>query len=267
LRNQAAPEATGTERWVRRAGRRTCFSLALLLCLGLAEHAAGSGSSILLLTPGGRAGALAGAFAAVSDDAQAIFYNPAGMGLISDPEAGVMYMSRGPSLISKRHFLTADVFFPTENYGIGGGLLYENRADEGANGSSYTLCGTLASGSKLGGRIAFGVGAKYLRNVEQSREASVVGGDLGLLLNFSPVVLGFSMQNWEGVLDYGAWEEELPGIVRFSIAYFEPASGSPIAVEYRRVDREEGSTLLHQRNGFRRRFLPARVRPQAYGAG
>jgi hypothetical protein len=193
--------------------------------------------------PGGRAGALAGAFSAVSNDAQAVFYNPGGLALISDPEAGVMYMSRGPTFFNRKHFVTLDLFFPADRYGIGGGLLYENRSEEGSSGSSYTLCGILSSGSRVGGRIAVGVGARYLRSVEQSQDASVVGGDLGILLNLSPLFLGFSTQSWQGVLDYGEREETPPRILRFSLAYLEPGTNAPIAVEYRHVSGEEASTL------------------------
>jgi hypothetical protein len=82
-----------------------------------------------------------------------------------------------------------------------------------------------------------------LRSVEESREASAVGGDLGLLLNFYPAILGFSMQSWQGTLDYGATEETPPDVLRFSIAYVEPGSGAPLALEYRRVDREGESTI------------------------
>ena len=212
-------------------------------CFASAETVHADGSSFLLNIPGGRAGALAGAFTAVADDAQAIYYNSAGLALISDPEAGVMYMSRGQSFFSKNHFVSADLFLPTDRYGIGGGLLYENRTEEDSDETSYSLCGMLSTGSMVGARIALGLGARYLRCVERSFDASAVGGDLGVLLNLSPVILGFSMQNWQGSLDYGTWEEEPPDILRFSIAYVEPSSGAPLGFEYRRVDREGESTL------------------------
>jgi hypothetical protein len=220
--------------------------LALMLtaiCLASTEAALADGTSFLLVVPGGRAGSLGGAFTAVADDAEAIYYNPAGLSLQSDPEAGVMYQSRGESFFSKNHFVSVDLFLPTERYGIGGGLLYENRPREGSDEPSYSLCGILSTGSTIGARIAFGLGARYLRSVEESRDASAVGGDLGLLLNLSPVILGFSMQSWQGSLDYGTIEEVPPDILRFSIAYVEPGSGAPLALEYRRVDREGESTI------------------------
>jgi hypothetical protein len=83
-------------------------------------------------------------------------------------------------------------------------------------------------------------------------------------VNLFPVFVGFSLQNWQGTLDYGDLEEEPPDILRFSIAYKEPGSGSPLAIEYRRVIGEEASTVnagievpavrekLHLRAGYLR---------------
>jgi len=190
---------------------------------------------LLLFVPGGRAGALAGAYCSVADDAETVFYNPAGLSALSDAEVGVMYTSLGESFISGSHLVSVDLGLPSGGHGAGLGFIYERRKEDAPPDEPYTFCATLSSGSAVTPNLAYGMGVKYLKSKEGSRSASVFGGDVGVLLRSPPVFAGFSMQYWRGRLDYGTWQEELPGILRFGLAYKEPGSNAPLAVEYRRL--------------------------------
>lgn len=201
---------------------------------------------LLLFTPGGRAGALAGAYTSVADDAEAVFYNPAGLSSLSDAEFGVMYTSLGQGFISSSHLVSVDLSIPSAGgYGVGVGLLYERRKEGSPPDEPYTLCATLSSGSAFGSNLAYGMGVKYLKSMERSKTASVFGGDVGVLLASPPFFLGFSMESWRGALDYGPWQEDPAGILRFGIAYKEPGSNAPVSVEYRRVTGPGSESYIH----------------------
>ncbi len=213
------------------SSRHKVSLLLIAFILSHVAYARASSSSLLLFSAGGRAGAFGGAFASIADDAEAVHYNPAGMVLLKDAEAGVMYASRGRDFFSKDQIVSVDVVFPSTGYGVGGGLVYENlsSADE------RTLLGTLSSATIIGRIVAFGMGLNYLESSRGGERASVVGGQLGFLVRPGTLSIGLSMQDWRGQLDFGDWNEDPPDILRFGVAYIEPGSRAPLVVEYRKA--------------------------------
>jgi hypothetical protein len=197
--------------------------------------------SLLLFSPGGRAGAFGGAFASVADDAEAALYNPAGMVLLRDAEAGVMYASRGGSFFSKDRIISIDMVFPSVGYGVGGGLVYENLNSS----EERTFLAALSSASIVARILALGAGLTYLEDSRGGERASVLGGQLGFLARPGQLSIGFSMQDWRGSLDYGDWSEDPPDILRLGVAYIEPGSRAPLVVEYRRARGFEEKGSIH----------------------
>jgi hypothetical protein len=216
----------------------------LLLVILILSHSVSlqaSPSSLLLFSPGGRAGAFGGAFASVADDAEAALYNPAGMVLLTDAEAGVMYASRGGSFFSKDRIIAVDMAFPSEGYGVGGGLVYENLNSS----EERTLLATLSSASIVARILAFGVGLDYLEDSRGGERASVLGGQVGFLVRPGQLSIGLSKQDWRGSLNYGDRSEDPPDILRLGVAYIEPGSRAPLVVEYRRARGVEEKGSIH----------------------
>jgi hypothetical protein len=179
---------------------------------------------------------MAGAFTSVADDAEAIFYNPAGLAAIKQIDGGVTYMSLGHELVSDNRLVSADLALPLRGYGLGAGFVYENQADTQMAGSAYNFCGILSYGMGVRSDFAYGLGLRYLRSVESpTSDASAIGMDVGMIMVSAPYYLGFSMRNWRGDLDYGTWTQELPNIISIGLSYKEPRTRTPISVEYRHV--------------------------------
>jgi hypothetical protein len=74
--------------------RRVTISLSLLLILALSPGAwaiSEGGAIFLMIRPGARAAGMGSAFAAVSDDATATYFNPAGLAFLDHRELSLMH--------------------------------------------------------------------------------------------------------------------------------------------------------------------------------
>ena len=188
---------------------------------------------LVLFPPGGRAGALAGAFTSVADDAETVFYNPAGLSTTERVNGGLMYRSLGESFVSDIFRISADLSLPVQNYGVGTGVIYEKVDESG----SYDLYAVASYGMKLGKETGLGLGVKYLRSVVKGEgDGSAMGFDIGVILGSSPYSVGFSIQNWRQPIDYGDRRQELPEVIRIGVSYKDPRTHAPLSIEYTRVD-------------------------------
>lgn len=202
-----------------------------------------AGTPLLLLFPaGGRAGALAGAFTSVADDAETVFYNPAGLSTTTRVNGGIMYRSLGESFVSDIFMVSADLSVPFDNYGVGTGFIYE-KVDE--NGS-YDLYAVASYSTKLGKKSAYGLGVKYLRSLVQGEgDGSAMGFDMGIILSSAPYSVGLSVQNWRQPIDYGDRRQELPEVIRIGLSYKDPRTHAPLSIEYRRIDGPDRGSFIH----------------------
>lgn len=188
---------------------------------------------LLLFPPGGRAGALAGAFTSVADDAETVFYNPAGLSATRTANGGIMYTNLGETFSSDAFMVSADLSLPFDNYGAGTGFIFEKLDESG----SYDLFTVASCGMKLGKELGLGMGVKYLRSVvEGEGSGSALGFDIGGTLTSGPYSLGISVQNWRQAIDYDVRRQELPEVIRMGISYKDPRTHAPLSIEYTRVD-------------------------------
>lgn len=193
----------------------------LVICLAaqtaLAEDLGTSAAPFLTLGAGARAAALGEAAVASGADAEALYWNPAGLALLDRRSA---VLSHASALASSRYEYAA-LALPLGRWGaVASSLQYswapkltETDAAGVELGSfqPYDLAGTLGFGARLGAWSA-GASVKYLRSrvIETDATGAV---DIGLL---SPawlgerLRLGLSVLNMGGELNYGTRSFDIP---------------------------------------------------------
>lgn len=206
--------------------------LGLITTILLAKGPGTSGGRTLLQSIGARPAGMGEAFVAVSDDANSIYYNPAGLTRIKTKEITTMYL-RG--LVDENYLFlgyagSIKIPFLGTTY-FGPGLLYY---DGGRIELNY-LDGTsevrraqedfvlnFCCGRKIIKTLSCGINAKFiLSRLVQKYTALGVGLDLGLLYNtpIKGVTAGFVIQNIGTRLIYKTEGVPLQMNIKFGLAY------------------------------------------------
>lgn len=169
-----------------------------LLCFAAqaAAFAAGPGTSaanFLKIPVGARETSLGGAFTAVADNADAVFYNPAGLGLLAVPEISYAFNNYLPGV--SQQWLAAAYPAARGTLGLGVNYLsvkafdsYDNSDNRTGSVSAYDLALHLGYGGGLETDLEFlpslryGAAVKYISERLDTSKASGYGVDAGLLL-------------------------------------------------------------------------------------
>jgi long-subunit fatty acid transport protein len=192
-----------------------------LLCLlgayaGTAHAQAEAGAQSLLIAPGARADGMGRAYVAVASDANAVWWNPAGLAFTTGHDISSMYTKLVPDLAD-------DVFFSYTSYaqhvqgwgGIGFSLGYlsygtSQATDPDGNDkgtfTSYELAPTIAYGTELMKNMGFGVALKLVRvdlapadktTDQQAGRGTTFAADIGALYKVPQLKssIGLALQN------------------------------------------------------------------------
>ncbi len=149
-----------------------------------------TGYAFLKLGVGVRPVAMGNAFTALSDDANAIFWNPAGLGIVSSYYLSGMAMDH---LVYFDYYNLTSAIPLGKNGGIGVGLSYLTATDfeyseRGELGDEFTnsdMLLNLGYGKSFGRKktVSFGGGLKVVRSQLYENSAYGVLGDFGVILN------------------------------------------------------------------------------------
>ena len=210
-------------------------SLLVSAVLGLGVRPAQAASAgaepynFLFLDANARAVALGGAYTALADDANALLYNPGGLGLLNGHEATFMHNQYVDELTKEYGGLAYDL----GNWG-GAGLnvnylsfnrIAKTRYDlpDGTGLGEFGLSDLAVSmgyGYRVMENLGVGLSYKYLREVIDNLSASGHAADLGVLFRpFQALTLGFSAQNLGPPVRFQGPKEELPVNFRWGGAY------------------------------------------------
>lgn len=186
----------------------------------LAAQTASKAASFLEIDCGARGEALGGAFTAIADDASAVFYNPAGPGLVNRPEAMVSHSQWLEGLWNEQAALvypladkftiftgiTALVAPPLDKYDETGEM----------NGTFNAFDGALSVGAAgaLGKSGFIGVSVKTIYSEADLHKAFAYAGDAGVIQNFGPLRVGFAIQNVGTQMKLYKEKFDLPRITR-----------------------------------------------------
>lgn len=179
---------TRTRRLIYSDVLRKLSAAALLLpgaCLGFLGPSS-TGFTFMKIGVGARAVAMGGAFTAVADDANALFWNPAGLALSSSLDAGVTVMK----LLQSVSYASAGLVAPLGSrlgLGVAGGYLSasDTRRDEHGQELGTFGLSDLAVGPGIGWQPARGVGVglagRYVAGTIDSFRAYALSLDGGII--------------------------------------------------------------------------------------
>ncbi|MDD5627638.1 MAG: PorV/PorQ family protein [Elusimicrobia bacterium] len=202
-----------------------CLWLAAAGRAALAQSAGGEAFNFLSLDANARAAALGGAYTALASDANAMLYNPAGLGRVRRHEATFMHhqyvedMSQEYVSLATRYGVGAQINYL--RWGSLGRTTY-SRAD-GTLGSFTIndLAVAAGYGMSVGDALSLGATGKYIMESNDNVTASGWAGDLGAMLSLPEVpwlTLGLAVQKLGPDITFYQRAEKLPLTVRFGAA-------------------------------------------------
>jgi hypothetical protein len=206
----------------------------------------------LMISPGARAAGMGEAFVAMSDDATASFWNPAGLAFSKTREVTIMHASWLPQLVSDMNidFLGYRQYIESLNGSIGGNITFLNLGENvwtaenvDATGqpvelgrfNSYDMAFTLSYGTAVSKSTGLGVSMRYIRSMlapawvkvgsqQGSGSASAFAVDLGAIHRFSFVrglAVGANLSNMGPKITYiqASQADPLPTNLKLGLSY------------------------------------------------
>lgn len=161
-------------------------ALIYLLVYCSCAFASDSKGALTKLFGGVRPGALGGAFTALPDDTNSIYYNPAGLTLLGLHEISLAYISYAGGL----YFANISYVFPLGGNNLGLSFAYLNGAaiddsaasnQAGAAAGPYSYAGTAAYARKFFRNVSIGGSLKLLGQGIGSSSSNGFSGDFGIL--------------------------------------------------------------------------------------
>lgn len=246
---------------------------ALALALpGLVEAGGTHGATpfdFLFIDAGARPVALGGAYAALSQDANAMLYNPAGLGLIDEhhltlmhnqyvqgitQEYGVFAYSIGKDDIWNARRFRGSSDRASHGWGLMINTLSFGKVQrttlsnpDGAGLGKFAVqdwAAALGYGRRIGRGLSLGLAVKGLYEKIDKSAAFAPAADLGALYKFNrmPVSLGIAVQNLGPKFRYQVERVDLPLNVKAGLSY-RPIADLILAADVNRP--KKGSTTLH----------------------
>ncbi|OGS17957.1 MAG: hypothetical protein A3J83_04445, partial [Elusimicrobia bacterium RIFOXYA2_FULL_40_6] len=225
--------------------RFSAVFLFLMLWTITAFSAAGGSSGLTLAQPVcARAVSMGDAYTAVSDDINAVYYNPAGLVLFNRKEFSTSYLK---GVLDFTYYSAGFYSSYNNDYAFGGnlsvfsaGVAEINNLDgtvdnvKALEDSVYTA--TLAK--KMGDGFSAGVNARCLSStIAQEFKNEAYPFDIGLLYRINnpknKFGFGFCMQNFGGNLKSSLAQDEgekLPSVTRAGISYTSKSPGKNVTI-------------------------------------
>lgn len=209
------------------------------------EYSSLSGAEALNLETGARPAGLGKAFTAMADDPQALFYNPAGLGLLSRPGVSISHTALFSEL-SAQSVLGSYPLGPG-SAGLGISYVHSGTFSEIVNGqetgnpigySSFLFLG--GYGMRISRMIHAGLEVKFLSADLAGNRGAALALDAGILAGLEAgkfydriennLTFGLSFQNYGTRIRYIEASERLPEKIRAGISY-KPFSFACLAAD------------------------------------
>lgn len=230
--------------------RRGVLLLILILTgLGFADAAGTSSAAFLKIAPDARLVAMGEAAAAISEDAYAAYWNPAGLsrlGLEDKPKGDLAFTHnewlqdvRIENLAAAYRLGMVGTLGLSATYLTMGDI--QGYDDEGNPTSTFTssdLAAVLSFGREVVGGVSAGLNLKYINQKIEKESANSFTGDLGLRYDadWAPgLAAGFSASNLFGEAKFVEEADPLPMMLRGGLGYtvrIDPQNRVTTAADY-----------------------------------
>lgn len=228
--------------------KRTICWLLLPLVFGVVAASQNPGAVFLIIWPGARPTSLAGAFAAISDDASSVYYNPGGLGFLQGTNATLMHCNWLPGLWPGMYYEYLGVTHNFPERGTAGfNLIYlttgeteviNERGEFLGRYTTFDLSPVFAYGFPVLPNLGVGVSGKFIYSFlvpdwvwKVMPELGIEQGGTGISWAFDAGVLykplqflnvGASISNIGPNISYTSSGESdpLPRMLRIGIAYY-----------------------------------------------
>ena len=200
--------------------KRAAAILTTILCVvSFAAAASPSTYNFLRNDVSARAAALGGSFVSMTDDPNAVFYNPSVLATLSGPQVSFGFFKHLLNINSGYASYGTDV----DGFGyVGAGIIYINYGDFTRTNDLGNVLGTftanelaisLGYATELAPRVQYGANVKFIYSGIAEATSTAAGLDLGVLYSFEEphLTVGMSLLNLGTQLDpYLSTRESLP---------------------------------------------------------
>jgi len=210
------------------------LSVFILAPVARSGGSAGYAGAFLKNGVGSRALGMGGAYTAVAEGPEAVYFNPAGLGYSSR----VDFSSGYKALSLDRHLSFAAISFPIRNEAtMAASWISAGVSDIAGRGNSRQYFGEISDSHNafalsfakvLRSRISFGVNLRYIQEKLDDLESFTIGVDIGVLGKpFKNVSIGAIIQNfgseyrWESSkywTEGSSYNEKFPVVMKFGVA-------------------------------------------------
>jgi len=198
------------------------------------DKAGTTGASFLKIGVGGRPIGMGETYGAVSDDVNAVYWNPAGLSQIKERQVSVMHAMWLETIFYD--FLAYAQPLKIGVIGVGASYLSMEEMDKldvdsggnpvetGETFRPYDLAVALSYGMPIG-PLMVGASLKYIRQEIDDEKAMAFGVDMGALWKRGKLSLGLSIQNIGSQIKFIDESSPLPLNIRLGAAYNLPLPG------------------------------------------
>ncbi|MCS7249447.1 MAG: PorV/PorQ family protein [candidate division WOR-3 bacterium] len=194
------------------------------LIFNLFYDAGKTGANFLKLSIGARATAMGATYTAITDDCDAIFYNPSTTGLFNSFDFSLMFLN----LYNKINYSSLSTSLPINNFSLGIGVSLLSFTDEKLIGpgkivgkySCNDILFLLNLSFNLYKKFALGTNLKYVASKYDNYYAYSLATDLGVIFKiFDNLNLGASLLHLGTKRRFISYKEMLPLNLRIGISY------------------------------------------------
>ncbi|MGA9407124.1 MAG: type IX secretion system protein PorQ [Bacteroidota bacterium] len=209
-----------TQAPLRRSGRRALLTVNVLFFACCAVHAQNSTYAFLLSDVGARSTAMAGSFVSMRNDVNTIFYNPAGLATITQPQVSFGYLKNLLDINSGYVSYAQDL---SDIGKVGIGVNYVNYGTFDETDELANKIGTFSAGdldmsvgfaTEFEENLYYGFAGKFIYSSIAGYASSAIAADFGILYfipGANPISLGASIVNIGTQLNpYLTTRESLP---------------------------------------------------------